>query len=70
MWSPWLGILTKSSLSSECVKRACVRWKLHVFAINMSSSAFTYTLGFSRGGVRNNDSLCAFEHRIRALVSV
>ena len=32
---PWLGILAKSSLVSECVKKACVRCKLHVFAINL-----------------------------------
>ena len=31
----WLGILAKSSLVSEYVERACVRWRLHVFAINL-----------------------------------
>ena len=31
----WLGILAKSSLVNECVKRTCVGWRLHVFAINL-----------------------------------
>ena len=49
----WLGILAKSSLVSECVERACVRWRLHVFAINLEFFS-PYTLGFSHGGVRDN----------------
>ena len=32
---PWLDILAKSSLVNECVERACVRWRLHVFVINL-----------------------------------
>ena len=51
---PWLGILAKLSLMSECVERACVRWRLHVFVINLETSPLTYTLQFSRGGVRDN----------------
>ena len=52
---PWLGILAKSSLVSECVERACVNWRLHVFCIKiLSSSLLTYTQGVSRGGVRDN----------------
>ena len=32
---PWLSILAKSSLVSVCGERACVRCRLHVFAINI-----------------------------------
>ena len=32
---PWLGIIAKSSLVSECVERACVRCRLHDFVINL-----------------------------------
>ena len=49
----WLGILAKSCLVSECMERACVRWRLHVFAINLEFFS-PYTLGFSCGGVRDN----------------
>ena len=48
------GILAKSSIVSWCVERACVRWRLHVFAINLEFSPLTYTLGFSHSGVRDN----------------
>ena len=54
---PWLGILVKSSLMSECVERACVMCRLHVFAIILELFS-PYTLGFSRGGVRDSLTQC------------
>ena len=48
----WLEIIAKSRLVNECVERACVMW---CFCNEiLSSSPLTYTLGFSRGGVKDN----------------
>ena len=56
---PWLGILAKSSLVSECVERACVRWRFHVIVIKtVRLFPLTNTLGFSRGGARDNLTHC------------
>ena len=54
---PWLGILAKSSLLSECVNKVCVRWRLHVLVIYLEFFS-PYTLGFSRGGMRDILSHC------------
>ena len=56
--SPWLGILVKSSLVSECVQRACVRWRLQFLQWILSSSPLTYTLEFSCGGLGDNLTHC------------
>ena len=65
---PWLGILAKLSLVSECVERACVRWKLHVFAINLQFlSPYLYSWIPPWWNERKLDLLCAIEERIRAL---
>ena len=46
-----LGILAKSNLMSECVERACVRWRFYVFAINLeffSPSFFSFSSSYLR----------------------
>jgi hypothetical protein len=40
-----------------------VRLRLHVFAINLEFFSFSYTLGFSRGGVRDNLTSCVHLER-------
>ena len=55
---PWLGILAKSSLVSECVERACVRCRLHVFGINLEFFSPLCTLRLSRNGVRDSLTYC------------
>ena len=67
----WLGILAKSSFVSECVEKACVKWKLIVSTIK-SRVFFLYLyfwilLWWSASQL---DSLYAFEKRIRALTRV
>ena len=55
--------VAKSNLVNEYVERTCVRLKLHVYNIFLSYSSLTYTLGFSRGGVRDNLIHCAYLKR-------
>ena len=57
---PWLGIIAKSSLVSERVREeSSCEVKIACFCNKvLSSSSLTYTLGFSRDGVRDNLTHC------------
>ena len=69
--SPWLDILAKSSLVSECVERACVRCRLHVFAINLEFfSPLLHSWILPWWSERQLDLLCVFEKRFRTIMSV
>ena len=63
----WLGILAKSSLVSVCKERACVRCRLHDFEF---FSPYLHSWTLSWWSERQLDSLCVFEERIRAIISV
>ena len=68
---PWLGILAKSSLMGECVERAYMRWRLHVFVITHEFfSPYLHSWILAWWSERKLNSFCAFEERIKALTKI